>query len=59
MGMVSLKLRDAIGLINNLFFISDQYISIQMGINAVFPNAAHEFCTYYISKKLKAKYKIR
>ncbi|KAJ4716950.1 MuDR family transposase [Melia azedarach] len=37
----------------------DRHNSILKGINSIFPEATHGFCTYHISGNLKAKYKMR
>lgn len=53
------KLREAIGPIENLVFISDWHNSIQKKINSIFLEVTHRLYTYHISENLKAKYTIR
>ena len=48
-----LKLREAIGEIENLMFVSDRHMSISHALSTVFPEAHHGACTYHINHKFK------
>ena len=51
------KLRDAIGQIDDLVFISDRHKSLLKAINTVFPNAQHGVCCHHLKMNMKDKFK--
>ncbi|KAJ4717563.1 MuDR family transposase [Melia azedarach] len=51
------KLRDCVGDVEDLVFITDDNMGIRKGITSVFPNANHGACVYHIGQNLKAKFK--
>lgn len=51
------KLRDLMGEVDDLVFISDDNVSIRKGITNIFPHANHGACVYHIGQNLKAKFK--
>lgn len=50
------KLREVIGDVENLAFVSDLGQSIINGITEVFPEAHHGYCMYHIQGNVKTKY---
>ncbi|XP_022847660.1 uncharacterized protein LOC111370206 [Olea europaea var. sylvestris] len=51
------KLREVIGDIENLAFVTDRGQSIINGIAEVFPEAHHGYCMYHIQGNLKTRYR--
>ncbi|XP_022841969.1 uncharacterized protein LOC111365661 [Olea europaea var. sylvestris] len=51
------KLREVIGDVENLAFVTDREQSIINGIAEVFPEAHHGYCMYHIQGNLKTKYR--
>lgn len=51
------KLRQAIGIVPNLVFVSDRHPSIANALSVVFPEAHHGACTYHIKMNIMAKFK--
>ncbi|XP_022891999.1 uncharacterized protein LOC111406866 [Olea europaea var. sylvestris] len=51
------KLREVIGNIENLAFVTDRGQSIINGIAEVFPEAHHGYCMYHIQGNLKTRYR--
>ncbi|XP_022872961.1 uncharacterized protein LOC111391912 [Olea europaea var. sylvestris] len=51
------KLREVIGDVENLAFVTDRGQSIINGITEVFPEAHHSYCMYHIQGNLKTKYR--
>ncbi|XP_024042032.1 uncharacterized protein LOC112099154 [Citrus clementina] len=51
------KLRESIGEVENLVFISDRHPSIKKFVSTMFPNATYEFCTYHLKQNLRAHFK--
>lgn len=52
-----LKLREAIGTVPNLVFVSDRHPSIANALSAIFPEAHHGACTYHIKMNIMSKFK--
>ena len=50
------KLREAIGVVENLVFISDRHGSIANAVDTVFPEAHHGACIFHIANNLQAKF---
>ncbi|XP_022883421.1 uncharacterized protein LOC111400226 [Olea europaea var. sylvestris] len=51
------KLREVIGDVENLAFVTDRGQSIINGIAEVFPEAHHGYCMYHIQGNLKTRYR--
>ncbi|XP_022876945.1 uncharacterized protein LOC111395175 [Olea europaea var. sylvestris] len=51
------KLREVIGDVKNLAFVTDRGQSIINGIAKVFPEAHHDYCMYHVQGNLKIKYR--
>ena len=52
-----LKLREVIGEVENLVFVSDLHISIAHALSTVFPEAHHGAYTYHIKMNINHKFK--
>ncbi|XP_022873492.1 uncharacterized protein LOC111392388 [Olea europaea var. sylvestris] len=52
-----MKLKEVIGDVKNLAFVTDQGQSIINGVAKVFPEAHHGYCMYHIQENLKTKYR--
>ena len=52
-----IQLRQAIGDVDDLVFISDRHKSIEKGIRTVFPSAIHGVCCHHLSMNTKKKFK--
>ena len=52
-----LKLREAIGEVENLVFVSNRHISIANALSTVFPEAHHGACAYHIKMNINHKFK--
>ncbi|XP_062020985.1 uncharacterized protein LOC133737456 [Rosa rugosa] len=50
------KLRGAIGVVENLIFISDRHGSIAKAVDNVFPEAHHGVCIFHIANNLQSKF---
>ncbi|KAL6179238.1 hypothetical protein ACLB2K_050754 [Fragaria x ananassa] len=50
------KLRGAIGVVENLVFISDRHGSIAKAVDIVFPEAHHGACIFHIANNLQSKF---
>ena len=48
------KLKDVVGDVQNLVFVTDRHKAIESSLNTVFPNALHGFCMYHISNNIRA-----
>ena len=48
------NLKDAIGDLHDLVFVTDRHKAIESAIRRVFPNAFHVLCMYHISRNMKA-----
>ncbi|XP_024993300.1 uncharacterized protein LOC112527050 isoform X2 [Cynara cardunculus var. scolymus] len=51
------KLKEVIGDVDNLAFVSDRHTSIVDALETVFPNAYHGACYHHISMNVKHKFK--
>ena len=51
-----LKLRECIGHVDNLVFVSDRHQSIASALSAVFPEAHHGACIQHIAMNIMAKF---
>ncbi|XP_022861879.1 uncharacterized protein LOC111382206 [Olea europaea var. sylvestris] len=51
------KLREVIGDVENLTFVTDREQSIINGIAEIFPEAHHGYCMYHIQGNLKTRYR--
>ena len=51
------RLKEAIGVVDNLVFISDRHASIANALAVVFPEAHHGACIYHVSMNMTAKFK--
>ncbi|XP_052300367.1 uncharacterized protein LOC112498962 [Citrus sinensis] len=51
------KLRESIGEVENLVFISDRHPSIKKSVSTVFPNATYGVCTYHLKQNLRTHFK--
>ncbi|XP_022148136.1 uncharacterized protein LOC111016889 [Momordica charantia] len=52
------QLKGALGVVNNLVFVSDRHHTICKAIDKVFPTAFHCFCIQHIKMNLLAKFKV-
>ncbi|XP_062085382.1 uncharacterized protein LOC133791471 [Humulus lupulus] len=52
------KLREAIGEVENLVYVSDRHQSIEHAVEVVFPEACHCFCFKHITMNVTFKFKI-
>ena len=52
-----MKLKEAIGVVDNLSFVSDRHASIIHALELVFPDAYHSACYHHISMNVIAKFK--
>ena len=52
-----LKLRETIGEVENLVFVSNCHISTAHALSTVFPKALHRACTYHIKMNINHKFK--
>ena len=52
-----LKLKEAIGDVDNLVFVSDRHASIIHAVEVVFPEAHHGACYHHVSMNVVAKFK--
>ena len=50
------KLRDSIGNVTNLVFISYHNRSIKKGVATVFPDASHNICMYHLGQNLRSNF---
>ena len=51
------KLREAIGVVENLLFVSDRHQSIDHAVEIVFPEAVHCACYHHIIMNVNSKFK--
>lgn len=50
-------LKEAIGMVKNLVFISDRHPSIDNALSTVFPEAHHGACIHYVNMNITYKFK--
>lgn len=55
--MVFERLKVAIGVPEELVFVTDRHKSIENAISIVFPSASHGICVYHLLNNLKSRYK--
>ncbi|XP_062105306.1 uncharacterized protein LOC133816962 [Humulus lupulus] len=53
-----LRLKEAIGEVENLVFVSDRHTSIASALTKNFPEAHHGACIHHVSMNIRAKFKI-
>ena len=51
------NLKEVIGDVLNLAFVSDQHPTITNVVEAIFPTSYHRLCTYHLSKNLETQFK--
>ncbi|XP_062086202.1 uncharacterized protein LOC133792313 [Humulus lupulus] len=52
-----LRLKEAIGEVENLVFVFDRHTSIASTLTKIFPEAHHGACIHHVSMKIRAKFK--
>ncbi|XP_062119357.1 uncharacterized protein LOC133833115 [Humulus lupulus] len=52
-----LRLKEAIGEVENLVFVSDRHTSIASALTKNFPEAHHDACIHHVSMNIRAKFK--
>ena len=52
-----MKLRDAIGCVDDLVFISDRHKSIEKCVKIIFPSAVHGVCCHHLKMNVHTKFK--
>ena len=50
-------MKELIGEVENLVFISDRHPSIKKSVSTVFPNATYGVCTYHLKQNLRTHFK--